>query len=136
MLLQDSRKQQEGPHDGPWPMAPIRALRFAIIRQYTASQPWPPWLIGPPITVLCAKKTLKKNPGAVSSSTTMTSFKHYLAEIMVSKEEFEGMPAKIKANYRINGYNEWLKLKNSQTAPGTVSVALDGTQFFTCNCLC
>ena len=70
---------------------------------------------------------MKKNPIAVSSSTTMASFKDYLAEIMVSKEEFEGMPAKIKANYRINGYNDWLKLKNSQTAPGTVSVAPDGT---------
>ena len=49
------------------------------------------------------------------------TFKDYLADVMASKEEFEGLPAEIKERYRIDGYSKWLELKSQPTsAPGNV----------------
>ena len=49
----------------------------------------------------------------------MTSFDDYLREVRLSVENFDALPADAQERYRINGYNEWLKLKNQQPDPGS-----------------
>ena len=95
-----------------------------------------------------AMKTGKKNNTSTEvkqrrSSDTKASFafKDYLADIMVSKKEFEGLPAGIKERYRIDGYSKWLELKNQQSiAPGNVhprllSASMVNVESSTLDCL-
>ena len=60
----------------------------------------------------------------------MASFDDYLADIKITEEAFNMLREDAKKEYRIL-YIEWLKLKNSQRAPGTVLLTFDGTSFFT-----
>jgi hypothetical protein len=54
--------------------------------------------------------------------TTRTTFRDYVAEFGLTVEDINALPQDAQERYRINGYNEWLKLKTQQPTPGNIQL--------------